>query len=108
MSAENLLVILLVGLIAGWLAGQIVRGTGYGLVADIAIGIVGGLNRKLVVTGVGHSPRQRHSSCHYRRHDRRHFATPRSEAYLQARSLVVAETRSPLSPAVGWSCFRGF
>ena len=41
MSAENLLVILLVGLIAGWLAGQIVRGTGYGLVADIAIGIVG-------------------------------------------------------------------
>jgi uncharacterized membrane protein YeaQ/YmgE (transglycosylase-associated protein family) len=34
---------LLVGLIAGWLAGIIVRGTGYGLVADIAIGIVGAL-----------------------------------------------------------------
>jgi uncharacterized membrane protein YeaQ/YmgE (transglycosylase-associated protein family) len=43
MSAETLLVILLVGLIAGWLGGQIVRGTGYGLVADIAIGIVGAL-----------------------------------------------------------------
>jgi uncharacterized membrane protein YeaQ/YmgE (transglycosylase-associated protein family) len=41
MSAESLLVILLVGLIAGWLAGQIVQGTGFGLVADIAIGIVG-------------------------------------------------------------------
>ena len=29
--------------IAGWLAGQIVRGTGFGLLADIAIGIVGAL-----------------------------------------------------------------
>ena len=41
MSAEGILVILIVGLIAGWLAGQIVRGTGYGLVADICIGIIG-------------------------------------------------------------------
>src|SRR5687768_10932865 len=40
MSAQELLVILLVGLIAGWLAVTIMRGTGYGLVADIAIGIV--------------------------------------------------------------------
>jgi uncharacterized membrane protein YeaQ/YmgE (transglycosylase-associated protein family) len=43
MSAESLLVILLIGLIAGWLAGQIVQGTGFGLVADIALGIVGAL-----------------------------------------------------------------
>ena len=43
MSAETLLIILLVGLIAGWLAGQIVQGTGFGLIADIAIGIVGAL-----------------------------------------------------------------
>src|SRR5437879_7684393 len=43
MSNESLLVILLVGLIAGWLAGHFVRGTGYGLIADIAIGIVGAL-----------------------------------------------------------------
>ncbi len=41
MSAETLLIILLIGAIAGWLAGQIVRGTGFGLVADIALGIVG-------------------------------------------------------------------
>ena len=41
MSAETLLIILLVGLVAGWLAGQIVQGTGFGLIADIAIGIVG-------------------------------------------------------------------
>jgi uncharacterized membrane protein YeaQ/YmgE (transglycosylase-associated protein family) len=43
MSGESLLVILLIGLVAGWLAGQIVRGTGFGLVADICIGIVGAL-----------------------------------------------------------------
>src|SRR5712691_11063312 len=43
MSNESLLVILLIGLIAGWLAGHFVRGTGYGLIADIAIGIVGAL-----------------------------------------------------------------
>jgi uncharacterized membrane protein YeaQ/YmgE (transglycosylase-associated protein family) len=40
MSAETLLVILVVGLIAGWLAGQIVKGTGFGLLADIAIGVL--------------------------------------------------------------------
>jgi uncharacterized membrane protein YeaQ/YmgE (transglycosylase-associated protein family) len=41
MTAETLLVILLIGAIAGWLAGQIVQGTGFGLIADIALGIVG-------------------------------------------------------------------
>jgi uncharacterized membrane protein YeaQ/YmgE (transglycosylase-associated protein family) len=41
MSGESLLIILLVGLIAGWLAGQIVKGTGFGLVADLCIGIIG-------------------------------------------------------------------
>ena len=43
MAGESLLVILLVGLIAGWLAGHFVRGTGFGLIPDIAIGIVGAL-----------------------------------------------------------------
>jgi uncharacterized membrane protein YeaQ/YmgE (transglycosylase-associated protein family) len=38
---EALLVILLVGLAAGWLAGQVVQGTGFGLVGDIIIGIIG-------------------------------------------------------------------
>jgi uncharacterized membrane protein YeaQ/YmgE (transglycosylase-associated protein family) len=42
-SGESLLVILLVGLVAGWLAGKIVDGSGFGLIGDIAIGIVGAL-----------------------------------------------------------------
>ncbi len=41
LSNEGMLIILLVGLIAGWLAGKIVRGAGTGLIGDIAIGIVG-------------------------------------------------------------------
>jgi uncharacterized membrane protein YeaQ/YmgE (transglycosylase-associated protein family) len=41
LSSESLLVILLVGLAAGWLAGQIVQGTGFGLVGDLTIGVVG-------------------------------------------------------------------
>ncbi len=34
---------IVVGLIAGWLAGMVMRGGGYGLVGDIILGIVGGL-----------------------------------------------------------------
>src|SRR5262245_45961117 len=43
LSGESLLIILLVGLVAGWLAGKIVTGGGFGIIADIAIGIVGSL-----------------------------------------------------------------
>jgi uncharacterized membrane protein YeaQ/YmgE (transglycosylase-associated protein family) len=41
MSGESLIVILFVGLVAGWLAGKIVRGAGFGIVGDILIGILG-------------------------------------------------------------------
>src|SRR5450755_1907984 len=34
---------ILVGLIAGWLAGQVMKGGGYGVLVDILLGIVGGL-----------------------------------------------------------------
>jgi len=43
MSIESLLVLLLIGLIAGWLAGVVMRGGGYGIVGDIIIGILGSL-----------------------------------------------------------------
>jgi len=41
MSTENILVILVVGIVAGWLAGKIVRGTGFGLIGDLIVGIAG-------------------------------------------------------------------
>jgi uncharacterized membrane protein YeaQ/YmgE (transglycosylase-associated protein family) len=34
---------ILVGLIAGWLAGMLVKGGGFGIVGDIVIGILGAL-----------------------------------------------------------------
>jgi uncharacterized membrane protein YeaQ/YmgE (transglycosylase-associated protein family) len=34
---------IVVGLIAGWLAGQVMKGGGYGMVVDIILGILGGL-----------------------------------------------------------------
>ena len=43
MSDESILVILVVGLVAGWLGSHLVRGTGHGLIADLGIGIVGAL-----------------------------------------------------------------
>jgi uncharacterized membrane protein YeaQ/YmgE (transglycosylase-associated protein family) len=41
LSNESLLVILVVGLIAGWLAGKLVRGAGFGLFGNMAVGVVG-------------------------------------------------------------------
>jgi uncharacterized membrane protein YeaQ/YmgE (transglycosylase-associated protein family) len=41
MSSEGLLVIVAVGLAAGWLAAEFVEGTGFGLIGDMIIGIIG-------------------------------------------------------------------
>ena len=41
MSVESLIIWLLVGAIAGWLAGLIVKGHGFGLIGNIVVGIVG-------------------------------------------------------------------
>ncbi len=57
MTTETLLIWLLVGLIAGWLAGLVVRGGGFGLVGDIVIGILGAIIGSLLFSFLGlHSP----------------------------------------------------
>jgi uncharacterized membrane protein YeaQ/YmgE (transglycosylase-associated protein family) len=43
MGVESLLVFLIVGAIAGWLAGVLVKGFGFGLIGNIVVGIVGAL-----------------------------------------------------------------
>lgn len=43
MTAQSIIVILIIGAIAGWLAGLIVRGAGFGLIGNIVVGIVGAL-----------------------------------------------------------------
>ena len=41
MTVEAIIIILIIGAVAGWLAGQIVRGMGFGLIGNIVVGIVG-------------------------------------------------------------------
>jgi uncharacterized membrane protein YeaQ/YmgE (transglycosylase-associated protein family) len=36
-----MLYFLIVGLVAGWLAGKIMKGSGYGVIGDLVIGIIG-------------------------------------------------------------------
>ncbi len=43
MAAQGLIVWLIIGGVAGWLAGLIVRGGGYGVIGDIVVGIVGSM-----------------------------------------------------------------
>ena len=41
MDMQALLIMIVVGLVAGWLAGQVVRGYGFGMVGNIVVGILG-------------------------------------------------------------------
>ena len=41
MGVESLIIWLIVGAVAGWLAGLIVKGMGFGLLGNIVVGIVG-------------------------------------------------------------------
>jgi len=53
MSNELLLIWLVVGAIAGWLAGTIVKGGGFGLLGDIVIGIIGAFVGGWLLTQLG-------------------------------------------------------
>jgi uncharacterized membrane protein YeaQ/YmgE (transglycosylase-associated protein family) len=41
MTTQSLILFLLIGIVAGWLAGKIMKGGGFGLVGDLVIGVVG-------------------------------------------------------------------
>ena len=53
MTVEGLIIFLLVGAVAGWLAGQIVKGHGFGLVGNIVVGIVGAFLAGWLLPGLG-------------------------------------------------------
>jgi uncharacterized membrane protein YeaQ/YmgE (transglycosylase-associated protein family) len=53
LTNEGIIVILFVGLVAGWLAGKIVRGTGFGIIGDIIVGIAGALISSLLFPRLG-------------------------------------------------------
>lgn len=41
MAAQSLILILVIGAVAGWLAGVLVRGYGFGVVGNIVVGVIG-------------------------------------------------------------------
>jgi uncharacterized membrane protein YeaQ/YmgE (transglycosylase-associated protein family) len=41
LSNESLLVIIFVGIVAGWLAGRVMEGGGFGLTGDLIVGLIG-------------------------------------------------------------------
>ena len=63
MGIESLIILLVVGAIAGWLAGVIMKGYGFGLIGNIVVGIVGAF--------LGNFIARRHRALDRRRHHRR-------------------------------------
>ncbi len=53
MGLESLIVMLIVGALAGWLAGRIMKGRGFGLLGNIIVGIVGAFVAGLVLPTIG-------------------------------------------------------
>ena len=53
MNVNALLLALLIGAVAGWFAGQLLQGTGFGLLGDIFVGIVGALVATAVFPTLG-------------------------------------------------------
>jgi uncharacterized membrane protein YeaQ/YmgE (transglycosylase-associated protein family) len=49
----NIVWFILVGLVAGWLAGQLMKGGGFGVIGDIVVGIIGALIGGLLFSSLG-------------------------------------------------------
>ncbi|HEY3117977.1 MAG TPA: GlsB/YeaQ/YmgE family stress response membrane protein [Chloroflexota bacterium] len=53
LDPQSLLIWIVVGLIAGWLAGLVMKGGGFGIVGDIVIGIIGAFIGGLLFPRIG-------------------------------------------------------
>ena len=49
----------ILGLLAGWIAGLVMRGSGFGVIADILIGLVGAVIGRWIFSFIGASPHGR-------------------------------------------------
>lgn len=52
MSPESILILVLVGAAAGWLAGQILSGSGFGVLGNIVVGILGAVVAGFLLPGL--------------------------------------------------------
>lgn len=53
MAVESIIIWLIIGAIAGWLAGVITKGGGFGLVGNIVVGVIGAFVAGLVLPAIG-------------------------------------------------------
>ncbi|MGA3306046.1 MAG: GlsB/YeaQ/YmgE family stress response membrane protein [Stellaceae bacterium] len=49
----SLIALILVGLVAGWLAGKLIDGTGFGLIGDIIVGVIGAFIGNWLLAALG-------------------------------------------------------
>ncbi|KRS15743.1 GlsB/YeaQ/YmgE family stress response membrane protein [Roseovarius indicus] len=55
MEFDSVIVMLLVGALAGWLSGRLMRGRGFGVIGNIIVGIVGAFLAGTIFPGLGFS-----------------------------------------------------
>jgi uncharacterized membrane protein YeaQ/YmgE (transglycosylase-associated protein family) len=53
MAPETIIIWLIIGAVAGWLAGQLMKGGGFGLIGDIVVGIIGSVIAGWLLPRVG-------------------------------------------------------
>jgi uncharacterized membrane protein YeaQ/YmgE (transglycosylase-associated protein family) len=53
MALEGLIAALIIGAVAGWLAGLFVKGSGFGLIGDIVVGILGAVVASWIFPALG-------------------------------------------------------
>ena len=70
-ASMGIIASLIIGAIAGWLAGLIVRGAGFGLIGNIVVGIIGALVASWLLPQLGIVLGIRHAWLDPRRHRRR-------------------------------------
>ena len=61
LSNQSLLVIIVVGIVAGWLAGRVMEGGGFGLIGDLIVGLIGAFIGDWLLPRLWHSPGHRYS-----------------------------------------------
>jgi uncharacterized membrane protein YeaQ/YmgE (transglycosylase-associated protein family) len=49
----NILWFAIIGIVAGWLAGQIMKGRGFGLVGNLIVGVIGAIVGGLLANSLG-------------------------------------------------------
>ena len=77
MDVQALIIWLIVGAIAGWLAGMVVKGGGYGLIGDIIVGIIGGFMAGWLLPATRHCDRGWYRCRDHQRVHRRGYSVAR-------------------------------